>query len=140
MPLSGGNREMCYPPREGRRSNWPDICTWTPRRPANSCNDEEAEALFRRAVQIREQRLGQQHPQRALRTLYDLALFRKRQGHLREARSLAGCALQITSQFLGETHPKTIASRTLVAQLGEATGTSQDGVSAAEPRIYGRQQ
>ncbi len=90
--------------------------------------DEEAETLYRRALQIREQHQGLHYPEMGF-MLYDLALLRQRQGKLDEALTLAERALQILSPSVGDTHPKMVATRMLCAQLVEARGTTQAGVS-----------
>lgn len=89
-------------------------------------NDAEAERLFQRALRLQEQQSGQYHP-RLAETLHDLAIFRQQRGNLDEATSLAERALSIRSQSLGDAHPKTLASRTLFAQLGKAREDIQDG-------------
>jgi tetratricopeptide (TPR) repeat protein/transcriptional regulator with XRE-family HTH domain len=76
---------------------------------------EQAEMLYQRALSLRERYLGL-HPETA-ETLHDLAILRQKQGNLDEALSLAERALSIRSQTLGENHPKTIATRTLYAQI-----------------------
>jgi tetratricopeptide (TPR) repeat protein len=84
------------------------------------CRDQgrfaEAEALFQRALQIREQVLQGEHPETA-RILHDVAILREMQGNVREACSLAERALAIRSQSLGEAHPDTLATRVLHAEL-----------------------
>ena len=77
---------------------------------------EQAEPLYQRALQIREQHLDRHHPERA-QTLHDLAIFHQKQGNLCKVISLTECALKIRSQSLGDTHPKTIATQTLSTQL-----------------------
>jgi hypothetical protein len=74
----------------------------------------------------RQQRLGQSHPETA-QTLYDLARLCKLQGKMDDAFFLAEHSLQIRMQSLGNAHPKTIASRTLLAQVEEARESTQDG-------------
>lgn len=86
---------------------------------------EQAEALFRRALQIRKRRLGQHHPETA-QILYDLERLYKLQGKMGGASSLAESSLQIRAQSLGNTHPKTVASHTLLARIEETRGSTQD--------------
>ena len=91
---------------------------------------EQAEPLYQQALHIWEQALGPEHPQVAhalhglavLFTRQDLALFHQKQGNLSEALSLAERALKIHSKSLGDAHPKTVATRTLYAQLVQKQG------------------
>jgi Tetratricopeptide repeat/Poxvirus D5 protein-like len=57
----------------------------------------------------------------------------QKRGNLREALSLAGRALKIHSQSLGDTHPKTVATRTLHAQLLRERADREKEM-ASEPR------
>jgi transcriptional regulator with XRE-family HTH domain len=89
----------------------------------------EAERLYQRVLSLREQYLGQQHPDTA-QALHDLAVLRHRQGYLDEALSLAQRSLSIRSQLLGEAHPQTLASRALFCQLAqEQRCTAQESSS-----------
>jgi len=66
---------------------------------------EEAEPLYQRALQIREQTLGDSHPQVAF-PLNGLADLYREQGHYAEAEPLYQRALQLWEQTLGGVHPE----------------------------------
>jgi len=66
----------------------------------------EAEPLYLRALAIREQQLGSEHPDTAF-SLHDLAHLYARQGKFAEAESLYQRALAIRVQQLGPEHPDT---------------------------------
>ena len=66
----------------------------------------EAEPLYRRALAIREEKLGDDHPDVA-QSLNNLALLLKTQGKLAEAEPLSRRALDIFEQKLGAGHPNT---------------------------------
>lgn len=53
-------------------------------------------------------------------------IFRQRWGNLSESLSLAKRALKIHSQVLGDDHPKTVATRTLYAQLMQEQGYAEE--------------
>jgi hypothetical protein len=80
---------------------------------------QEAEALFHRALQIREQVLGGEHRETA-QILHDLAILRRKEGKVREACSLAERALAIRSQWLGDGDPNTLSTRLLHTELVQA--------------------
>jgi len=65
----------------------------------------EAEPLFLRALRIREQQLGPQHPDVAASLSYLASLYRQ-QGKYAEAESLFLRALRIREQQLGPEHPQ----------------------------------
>ena len=67
---------------------------------------QEAEPLYLRALQIREQQLGPEHPDTAT-SLNNLALLYQTQGKYPEAEPLFLRALQIREQQLGPEHPDT---------------------------------
>ena len=71
---------------------------------------DEAELLYQRALQIREQVLGPDHPDTA-GSLNNLAALLKSQGKYDEAEPLYRRALQIREQVLGPDHPNTITTR-----------------------------
>jgi tetratricopeptide (TPR) repeat protein len=70
----------------------------------------EAEPLYQRALAIREQQLGAEHPDTAT-SLNDLAEFYKSQGKCMEAEPLYQRALAIYDQQLGSVHPYTVIVR-----------------------------
>jgi tetratricopeptide (TPR) repeat protein len=81
----------------------------------------EAEPLFRRALAIREQVLGSDHPDTA-QSLSNLAAKYKAQGCYGEAEPLYWRALAITESALGENHPSTAVSLNNLAALYDAQG------------------
>src|SRR5207248_418665 len=64
----------------------------------------EAEPLYQRALRIREQQLGPEHPDVAA-SLHNLAILYHQQGKYREAEPLYQRALRIREQQLGPEHP-----------------------------------
>jgi tetratricopeptide (TPR) repeat protein len=72
----------------------------------------EAEPLFQRALAIREQQLGEMHPNTAT-SLNNLALLYYQQGRYQEAEPLYQRALTIREQQLGPLHPDTAQSLTI---------------------------
>ncbi len=81
----------------------------------------EAEPLFKRALAIREQQLGIDHPDTAA-SLNNLALLYRAQGKYAEAEPLFKRALAIREQQLGIDHPDTAASLNNLALLYQAQG------------------
>ena len=75
----------------------------------------EAEPLYLRSLQIKEQQLGADHPSTAT-SLNNLAGLYYSQGRYSEAEPLYSQALQILEKILGKDHPKTIATRDNYAQ------------------------
>jgi len=92
----------------------------------------EAEPLYRRALAIREQVLGPEHPTTAM-SLYSLAGLCQAQGRFEEAESLYQGALTIYEQVLGPEHPTTAMSLYSLAGLCQAQGRYEE----AEP-LYQR--
>ena len=71
---------------------------------------EEALPLYQRALAIREERLGGDHPNVA-DTLNDMAAVYYTTKRYREARPLFERALAIQERVLGEDHPHTAVTR-----------------------------
>jgi tetratricopeptide (TPR) repeat protein len=88
---------------------------------SNRAQHAEAEPLYMRALAIREQQLGPQHPDTAL-NLNDLALLYKAQGKYAEAEPLFVRALAIREQQLGPQHPDTAQSLNDLAALYQDQG------------------
>lgn len=80
--------------------------------------DEQAEALYKRALCIQEQQLGQDHPDRA-KSLVGLAQLYEKQCLLEQAEGLFQEASVIFEQRLGPSHPKTIQARNDANRLRE---------------------
>jgi tetratricopeptide (TPR) repeat protein len=74
----------------------------------------EAEPLLRSALAIREEAPGPEHPETA-QSLHHLALLRRDQGNLPEARLLCERALAINEKALGPEHPDTAWSLAALA-------------------------
>ncbi len=68
----------------------------------------EAEALFQRAVSLREQALGETHPDFAV-ALHELAETSREQGNYHQAEVLFQRALCILEQALGADHPEIVS-------------------------------
>lgn len=87
-----------------------------------------------RALRIREQHLGPEHPETA-ETLHDVATLRERQGRRQEACALYQRALTIREQILGSAHPKTMETRTRVMALLQRMGQDEDAalLEAVQP-------
>ena len=92
----------------------------------------EAEPLYQRALEIREQQLGAQHPDTAT-SLNNLALLYKTQGKYSQAEPLYRRALAIYEQQLGPDHPDTAGSLNNLAELYQDQGKDEQ----AEP-LYQR--
>jgi tetratricopeptide (TPR) repeat protein len=92
----------------------------------------EVEPLYRRALALREQALGPDHPHTA-QSLNNLALLYYAQGQYAAAEPLYRRALAIYEQALGPDHPHTAQSLNNLALLYDAQGQ----YAAAEP-LYRR--
>jgi len=77
---------------------------------------DEALSHYQRALALKEQLLGPQHPDVAL-TLNNLGLLRKRQGEFSEAAQLYRRALSIFEQTLHAEHPRLKTCRANYAKL-----------------------
>ena len=87
----------------------------------NRARYTEAEPLLRRALAIREKRLGPDHPDTA-QSLNDLAVLLRFQGRYREAEPLLRRALAIHEKAVGPNHPDTAISLNNLALLLQAQG------------------
>jgi tetratricopeptide (TPR) repeat protein len=92
----------------------------------------EAEPLYQRALQIREQQVGAQHPDTA-QSLNNLAALYWNQGKYEQAEPLYQRALQIREQQVGAQHPDTAQSLNNLAALYKTQGKYEQ----AEP-LYQR--
>ncbi|MBV8234437.1 MAG: tetratricopeptide repeat protein [Acidimicrobiia bacterium] len=92
----------------------------------------EAEPLLRRALALREQALGPDHPDTAT-CLHNLAALYDAQGRYAEAEPLRRRALAVHERALGPDHPATATSLNGLALLYDAQGRSAE----AEP-LYRR--
>ena len=91
----------------------------------------EAEPLYQRALALREQRLGPDHPDTA-ETLHDLACCGNSKETPQEALALSQRALAIRDQALGRTHPKTRATRERLTALRKRVGHEADAPTEDE--------
>jgi len=82
---------------------------------------DEALPHYRRALALKEQLLGPEHPDVAL-TLNNLALLRKQQGEFAEAAQLYSRALGIFEQTLPAEHPRRTTCRANFAKLERVRG------------------
>ena len=83
-----------------------------------------AKPLLERALAIREQALGPNHPDTA-RSLNNLAALYNNQGDYEQAKPLLERALAITEQALGPNHPDTATSLNNLAELYRSQGDSE---------------
>ncbi|HEY7125556.1 MAG TPA: tetratricopeptide repeat protein [Ktedonobacterales bacterium] len=81
--------------------------------------------LYQRALTIREQQLGEMHPDTA-RSLSNLAELYRLQGKLAEAEPLYRRALAIYEQQLGDKHPTTQIIQNKYAVLLEAMKQNEE--------------
>src|SRR4029453_14799703 len=88
----------------------------------------EAEALFKRALTIREKALGASHPWVG-RTLNNLGLVYRDQGKYGEAEGLHKRALAISEQALGTGHPDVARTLNNMAILYGGRGESGSGLA-----------
>ena len=88
----------------------------------------EAEPLYQRAIRIREQLLGPQHPDMAY-PLTNLANLYREQGRYAEAESLYQRALHIREQALGPQHLETARTMQELAQFREAQGYDEEAMT-----------
>jgi tetratricopeptide (TPR) repeat protein len=87
----------------------------------------EAEAMYRQVLELREKILGPKHPD-TLTTVNDLGSVLSRQGKLEEAEAMYQQVLEAREQVLGREHPDTLTS---VDQLGSVLN-SQGRYNEAE--------
>jgi CHAT domain-containing protein/tetratricopeptide (TPR) repeat protein len=81
----------------------------------------QAKPLYRQALEIRKQALGERHPDYA-HSLSNLAVLYKDQGEYAQAEPLFRQALEITKQVLGERHPNYASSLNNLASLYDSQG------------------
>jgi tetratricopeptide (TPR) repeat protein len=91
--------------------------------------DEQALALYRRALVIRQEHLDSSHPDIA-ETLHDLASFLQQRHQNTEALSRYQQALAIRERALGNEHPQTQETRTALEQLIEQMRLAQQAEDA----------
>ncbi len=99
----------------------------------------EAEPLFRRALRIREQQLGSEHPQVA-DTLNKLAELCHEQGKYAEAEPLYQRALRIREQQLGPEHPDMASPLNNLAELYREQGKYTEAEPLFRRALYIREQ
>jgi hypothetical protein len=79
-------------------------------------SNQDPVSYLTRALRIREQQLGQEHPDTA-EIINDLARLWEARDHKEEARVWYARALAVREQALGSHHPKTIETRTRLIAL-----------------------
>ncbi|WP_200867669.1 tetratricopeptide repeat protein [Acidithiobacillus thiooxidans] len=84
--------------------------TGNPRKSPRPRTSGHPELLFRRALEVREKVLGQEHPDTAT-SLNNLAGLLQAQGKLTEAEPLFRRTLEIQEKALGPEHPNTTNTR-----------------------------
>ncbi len=89
---------------------------------------EQAEPLYQRALAIREQQVGPQHPDTAS-SLNNLAGLYANQGKYEQAEPLLKRALSICKRQLGVRHPNTVRMRGTYASLLRTMGRDADAAS-----------
>ena len=80
---------------------------------------------YQRALRIREQQLGPEHPETA-GTIHDLARFWEAQGNNEEASVWYARALAVREQALGAHHPKTTETRKRLIALLHTMGQHEE--------------
>src|SRR6266566_3030647 len=92
---------------------------------------EQAKPLYERALAIREQVLGPNHPDTAT-SLNNLAALYDSQGNYEQAKPLYEHALAITERVLGPNHPDTASSLNNLAFLYQSQGNYEQAKSLYE--------
>jgi tetratricopeptide (TPR) repeat protein len=92
----------------------------------------EAEPLYLRALSIREQQLGPQHPNTAI-SVWWLAVLSEQQQHYEQAASLYQRALSIYEHTLGPQHPTTQRIRANYARLLRTMGHDAEAAALDQP-------
>jgi tetratricopeptide (TPR) repeat protein len=100
---------------------------------------EEAESLYQRALEIREQNLAPNHPNIA-NSLSHLATLYSAQGFYREAESLHQRALEIYEQTLGPSHRDTTTVANNLAELYRLQGRYSEAESLHRRTLAIREQ
>jgi tetratricopeptide (TPR) repeat protein len=98
-----------------------------------------ARRLYERALAIREQVLGSQHPDTAV-SLNNLASLMKAQGEYASAKLLHERALAICEQVLGPIHPDTATSLNCLAYLLQSQGDDTEAKPLYERALAIREQ
>ena len=88
----------------------------------------KAEALYGKALAIRERVLGEEHPDTAA-SYNNLAYVYARQGEYGKAEALYGKALAISERVLGEEHPSTAISYNNLAGVYASQGNNKEALS-----------
>ena len=84
---------------------------------------EEAEPLYKQALSLRQELLGDRHPDVAS-SLNNLAFLRYHQNRYDEAEALLLQALEILEPVLGSNHPNTQSAKNSLAYLRTNQGKS----------------
>jgi Tetratricopeptide repeat len=95
-------------------------------------NPHQAEELYRRALDIKNQLLGPSHPDVAV-SLHNVAMLAVGQGDNDRARELFERAVAILESSLGAKHPKTVTSRIQLAALPPRQPAADEVVVQRDP-------
>ena len=93
--------------------------------------------MYRRALAIQENALGENHPDVA-KSLNNLAMLLEDQGKLAEAEAMSRRALAIAKTALGEDHPSVASSRGNLGVLLDAKARQLDEAGASDPAALAR--
>jgi tetratricopeptide (TPR) repeat protein len=99
----------------------------------------QAEALYRKALAMRQEALGPDHPDTALASS-NLAASLESQGRVQEAEVLHRRALAVREQVLGSRHPHTAASRNNLAVTLKRQGRLKEAEQLIREALAVRQQ
>eukprot|EP00438_Fugacium_kawagutii_P012913 Skav221623 [mRNA] locus=scaffold3212:19543:20313:- [translate_table: standard] len=99
---------------------------------------DEAELLFRRALEGEEQHFGKEHPD-TLRSVSNLAAFLLSVGKLEEAYQLSSRALQSREKLLGKWHPHTLISVNNLAAVLQAQGRLSEAEQLFRRAVEGQE-
>ena len=86
--------------------------------------DQETELMYKKALLVWTQELGENNPLVAT-CLYNLANLYRLQGRHKEAESFCLQSLQIRQKLLSDDHPDTVVSRSLLAQIHDPNEESK---------------
>ena len=90
---------------------------------------EQAETLYQRALTVRLECLGSEHPDVAA-TLHNLASLSHQQHQMTEALSYYQRALAIRERVLGGSHPETEKTRTALEQFLQEMSPAEEAVAS----------
>jgi len=92
----------------------------------------EAEPIYREALEVSRRTLGDTHPS-TLTSINNHATLLQDQGKLNEAEPLLKEALEVSRRILGSTHPSTLTSVNNLGLLFKAQGKLSEAESTGKP-------